>query len=102
MADRVLSGEQVHFEIKREASDGAEKILDATYIPDMVGEKSNGFFVLMRDVTDLKIIDAKKNKQLRDSAHIDRLNAMGAMVGEIAHELNQPLTAISMPVASLP
>ena len=96
MVERVMSGEQVHFEVKRQEKNEAEKNIEVTYIPDTIDNKNKGFFVLMRDVTDLKIMDAKKNKQLRDSAHIDRLTAMGEMVGEIAHELNQPLTAISL------
>src|SRR3546814_3047606 len=37
-----------------------------------------------------------KAKQLQDElVHVSSVNAMGAMASTLAHELNQPLTAIS-------
>jgi len=41
-------------------------------------------------------IEAIDRKRLLDVAHFSRLSSMGEMVSEIAHELNQPLAAISI------
>lgn len=94
---QAMNGEFIQFESYSTLNAGRESITDVTYIPDSgVNHDSSGFFVLMRDVTDLRITDARKNKQLSDSAHTARLSIMGEMVSEIAHELNQPLAAISI------
>src|SRR3546814_16595855 len=47
------------------------------------------------DLSVVKEAEAKA-KQLQDElVHVSSVNAMGAMASTLAHELNQPLTAIS-------
>lgn len=53
------------------------------------------FVAIILDLTDKK--NAEKNLKLQQEqlAHMDRVSMMGEMAAGIAHEINQPLTAIS-------
>lgn len=46
------------------------------------------------DVTDRKRMEAEVEKQERSLAHLARVGVIGELSGALAHELNQPLTAI--------
>lgn len=94
---RVLDGEFVQFVSYSPVKSGRESITEVSYFPAQdINRVGDGFIVLMQDVTGSWVSEARQNMQLSDSAHAARLSIMGEMVCEIAHELNQPLTAISM------
>jgi two-component system sensor kinase FixL len=46
------------------------------------------------DITEERRMDQELSLQRRQLAHLDRVSAMGLLSASIAHELNQPLTAI--------
>jgi C4-dicarboxylate-specific signal transduction histidine kinase len=48
----------------------------------------------MIDITERKLIEQNDRKRMLELAHTARLSTMGEMTTEIAHELNQPLSAI--------
>jgi PAS domain S-box-containing protein len=50
-----------------------------------------GIFV---DVTEQLATEAETDLQRREIAHLNRVSALGELSGAIAHEINQPLTAI--------
>ena len=50
---------------------------------------------LLRDVTERKHKELKDKEHLAELAHVTRLGLMGEMASGIAHEVNQPLTAIT-------
>jgi PAS domain S-box-containing protein len=50
---------------------------------------------LAQDVTDLKLAEDRERQLLADLAHMARLTTMGEMASGLAHELNQPLAAIT-------
>jgi C4-dicarboxylate-specific signal transduction histidine kinase len=53
-----------------------------------------GFFAFIQDVTDRRRADAE-SQRLRDQlAHVSRVASMGELTATVAHELNQPLSAI--------
>jgi len=54
-------------------------------------EKIIGTVVVFRDITE----ERHNKKYIQEIEHSSRLNVMGEMVTEIAHELNQPLTTIA-------
>jgi two-component system sensor kinase FixL len=56
----------------------------------IVGTLSSG-----QDITEHKLAEANAQRQQREIAHIMRLSTMGEMATAIAHELNQPLSAIA-------
>ena len=47
------------------------------------------------DITDRKQAEEDAQRYLRDMAHVMRLSTMGEMASGLAHELNQPLTALT-------
>jgi len=48
------------------------------------------------DITSLRDAQSTVSEQRAQLAHVERLNTLGEMTAAIAHELNQPLTAIAM------
>ncbi len=58
---------------------------------NQTGSKINGLF---SDITLRKSAEAELELQRRELAHLMRVSTMGELSGALAHELNQPLTAI--------
>lgn len=56
---------------------------------EIIGTLSSG-----QDITERKLAEENLQRQQRDMAHVMRLGTMGEMAAGMAHELNQPLTAI--------
>lgn len=54
-----------------------------------------GSVVVFRDISERKLAEEKIRRHQREMTHMARLNTMGEMASGIAHELNQPLTAIA-------
>jgi two-component system sensor kinase FixL len=46
------------------------------------------------DITERKRTETELQRQREDLAHVTRVSAMGELAASLAHELNQPLTAI--------
>lgn len=65
----------------------ARSHLDERGAPDQL----NGLFV---DITDQKAAETEAELQHQEVAHLMRVSVMGELSGAIAHEVNQPLTAI--------
>ncbi|NNJ93334.1 MAG: PhnD/SsuA/transferrin family substrate-binding protein, partial [Halobacteria archaeon] len=55
-----------------------------------------GSVVVFRDITERKEAEERTLQHQLQLAHVARLSTMGEMASGIAHELNQPLTAITM------
>jgi two-component system sensor kinase FixL len=64
-----------------------------------VGEMKSGnkrFFTgFIRDLTERQQTELKLQELQSEIVHISRLSALGEMASTLAHELNQPLTAIT-------
>jgi two-component system sensor kinase FixL len=58
--------------------------------------KEKKHVILIRDLTEQRHAEREVREQRDMLAHVDRLNTLGEMAAGIAHEINQPLTAISM------
>ena len=58
-------------------------------------EKDNSAAIFTRDITQRKQQEINERQSLIELAHASRLSTMGEMATEFAHELNQPLSAIS-------
>jgi PAS domain S-box-containing protein len=48
----------------------------------------------LQDVTDITQMEMEANKLKAELSHLDRVSSMGVLTAGIAHEINQPLTAI--------
>jgi two-component system sensor kinase FixL len=54
------------------------------------------FTGIIRDLTERRAAEEQAREQRERLAHVGRLSTMGEMTASIAHEINQPLTAIAM------
>lgn len=54
------------------------------------------YVLLIRDLSSQRAAEKEVREQRELLAHVDRVNTLGEMATGIAHEINQPLTAISM------
>lgn len=66
----------------------------STPMHDHKGE-TIGSVVVFRDISERKLAEEEARRHQAELAHMGRLNTMGEMASGIAHELNQPLTAIA-------
>ena len=83
----------IHFQGTQERSDGSTYPVDCHI--QTIGSNSNEFLIISDDISER--IDAKdREKALQlNLAHISRINTASALSTGLAHELNQPLTAIN-------
>ena len=65
----------------------------ATAVSDISGDFKS-FLIIQHDITERKHAEEEARRHQRDMAHIMRLGTMGEMATGMAHELNQPLTAL--------
>lgn len=95
-AMRAFAGEEIYFENTVVHRQMGGRVVGMTLIPDRDAEGSvRGCFNVIVDITERKRSEESDRRRLLDAAHADRISTMGEMAGEIAHELNQPLTAIA-------
>ena len=69
-----------------------------TYVATPLKDERNrtiGSVVVFRDISQQKRLEANARRHQQELAHVTRVSTMGEMASGIAHELNQPLTAIS-------
>ena len=85
-----------HYETVRRHKDGREILVSLSVSPirDRAG-KIVGASKIARDITEQRRSEARLQTLHAELAHVTRLSAMGQMSAAIAHELNQPLTAIN-------
>ncbi len=90
-----IERETTRTEIRVHRLDGAERVYDCRFGPIVVHEAIESAIVIARDVTEERC-DAEMLR-MRDAqlAHASRLTVSGGMLAGIAHEVNQPLYAIS-------
>jgi len=101
--DRILSvfesgakdGELFEFECRLSLPDGAERwvLVKGNAVRDSEDRpiRTQGVVV---DKTAIKQAEMKADRQREEISHIQRISTMGELAASLAHELNQPLTAI--------
>ena len=75
-------------------SDRDEKFFIRTLSPIMDGERVKAVSVISKDITSQKQAQNEGHLNRLKLAHLERLATMGELTASMAHELNQPLTAI--------
>jgi PAS domain S-box-containing protein len=86
------TGEPVtYFENRYRCKDGSYKWLAWTAVP--VTEEGL-IYAVARDITDKKWAEEEIEQHHQEMAHVIRLSTAGEMASGMAHELNQPLTAL--------
>jgi len=95
--DRIRRGERLrHFETVRLHKDGSEVAVAVTVSPilDRFGTIV-GASKIVRDITAERHNESRIQELQAELVHVARLSTMGQMASTIAHELNQPLTAVA-------
>ncbi len=91
----AAGGRPVRYEEEVVLANGNRRIVDFSLKPVL---DENGKTVLIipegRDITDSRLAEEEARRNLQEAAHTMRLGTMGEMASTIAHELNQPLTAL--------
>ena len=64
-------------------------------VGEMTSGKTRFFTDLVRDLTERQETEARLQELQSELVHISRLTALGEMASALAHELNQPLSAIA-------
>lgn len=80
-------------EVIAQRKDGTTFPIDLSVGEMRIGE-SRGFIGIIRDITERHEAERRVQELTNELVHVSRLNAMGQFSSSLAHELNQPLTAI--------
>ena len=79
----------IHFENRYRSKDGSYRWLEWTSAP-----AGNLIYAAARDFTERLKAEAEDQQRREELAHVTRIAMMGEMTTSLAHEINQPLTAI--------
>jgi two-component system sensor histidine kinase TtrS len=90
--EQLAAGKSVtNFENRYRCKDGSYKWLAWTSVP-VTDERC--MYAVARNISESRQIAEEVQRCQREMAHIMRLGTMGEMASGMAHELNQPLTAL--------
>ncbi len=95
--ERLRRGERLrHYETVRVRKDGSEFAVALTISPILDASGAIiGASKIVRDITAERRSQSRIQELQAELAHVARLSTMVQMASAIAHELNQPLTAVS-------
>jgi PAS domain S-box-containing protein len=88
-------GKEVSYEEDVLDGDGETRTIDFTLKP-VINQQGETILIIPegRDITDIKQAEKEAEQHHQEMAHIIRLSTAGEMASGMAHELNQPLTAL--------
>ncbi len=94
--ERALSGERVRCALDVATAAGRPLSVEAIYVPDVGGHdaKVRGIYVLAIDVTERNLAQREAQRLHDELLHAGRISTLGELAGVLAHEINQPLSAI--------
>ena len=91
----AASGKLVSFEARHSGKQGEQLIIDFSLKP-VLNEQGETVMIIPegRDITERRLAEEGLKQMQQESAHMMRISTMGEMASGMAHELNQPLTAL--------
>jgi two-component system sensor kinase FixL len=91
----AATGKPVRFEASHVGRYDQKLFIDFSLKP-VLNEQGETVLIIPegRDITERKLAEDKAQKMREEMAHVMRLSTMGEMASGMAHELNQPLTAL--------
>jgi PAS domain S-box-containing protein len=93
--ERVLAGEHVHYAQDTVLPNGNRVSVEAIYVPDVDdGSVVRGFYALVMNVTERNAAQLESRRLQDELLHASRITTTGELAGTLAHEINQPLSAI--------
>lgn len=81
--------ELVHFENRYRCKDGSYRILEWTAVPS-----GKLIYAAARDLTERLEVEAEARQRSAELVHMARVATLGELTASLAHEINQPLSAI--------
>lgn len=81
-------------EVRARRKDGSVFPIDLA-VGEVADDDEPRFVGIIRDISARKAVELEAREQRERLAHVTRLSTMGEMAAGIAHEVNQPLTAIA-------
>ncbi len=95
--EAAAGGATVRFDATCTRADGQQAILDFSVRPIMDSGGNLLFLVTeSQDITEQRRAEEEAREHRARIAHVSRLSTLGEMAAGIAHEINQPLSAISL------
>jgi two-component system, LuxR family, sensor kinase FixL len=94
-ADAIRDGGSFTLDIRIRTAKGNQRWLRLTADVEQEAGRSIRIFGTKQDITEEKRAQEKVRSLQTELIHVSRKSAMGAMAATLAHELNQPLAAIS-------
>lgn len=94
--NKALEGNEQLFLRERKMTNGETKYLQVIYVPDFLEKEVQGFYVFINDLTAFKKIEREKEELYQKLIQSSKMIALGQMAGGIAHEINNPLSVVSM------
>ncbi len=92
----VLRGENQHSEMAFPGRDGTPRPVEVSHVPQFDDEGAVvGYFVIVSDISDRVNAQTADRDHREALAHFSRVATMGELAASMAHELNQPLAAIT-------
>lgn len=83
----------IKFQASQKRKDGSEYPVEC--ILQASGLGNNEFLVISNDISHRKNSESRERTLMNNIAHMNRINATSALASGLAHELNQPLTAVT-------
>lgn len=90
----VLSGKAITFESVIPHPELGLREMVTNYVPDVSKGVVRGFFALIIDYTEVRHAQKQAQQDREALLHMTRVSTMSELGNSLAHELNQPLTAI--------
>jgi len=88
----ALNGERQRFERTLTKADGSIGYTWAHYIPDIANGQVRGFFVLVSDITELKLTQLQLEQRTKEAEAANR--AKSEFLANMSHEIRTPMNAI--------
>ncbi|MDZ7754214.1 MAG: PAS domain S-box protein [Gammaproteobacteria bacterium] len=96
LSDQVFRGQRATMEFEVLSLHGERRWLETHAAPLLDSEGGvSALLAVTRDINERKHYEEQLRRQQTELAHVCRLSTMGEMASGLAHELNQPLCAIS-------
>lgn len=95
MREAMATGRQCEAEYSLPQPDGSVQWIASRATPrSRRGGKPDHLLGVLMDITSRKQVEQEAIEQRKQLTHLTRVSVLGALSGALAHELNQPLTAI--------
>ncbi|MCU0617512.1 MAG: PAS domain-containing protein [Gemmatimonadaceae bacterium] len=94
MFARAMAGEVITFEHAMQRSDGSVRWISVSYAPLLQPTGDTAVIAIARDLTDEREAAVEREALQQEVARTRRLESIGRLVSGVAHELNNPLTAV--------